>query len=713
MRRPTSEQATVIHHQGKHALVVAVAGSGKTETMVQRIVHLEKNGTDTRRLLILMFNKSAQLDFTKRLKVACTEAGVTVPKVRTFHAFGLSLCNALVEKGLIEPAELITDNRIFTIAREILEQVNTELSPDDQFDTGHDVILEFIDAINMVKETMVLADGKPFPMAKRWEMAFTAYERRRLDSNLRFRTFTDMLYDPVMAILAHPDIARFVANHYDNIIVDEFQDVNELQVRLLYHVAGHRAAIMAVGDEDQCIYTFRGARPDYMTELFEQTFPETTRYTLSVTFRYGHTLALMANHIIRFNKQRHPKHCLSAREAETNVSLLRASDSGSAVVNAVKEWQSSGRKLKDCAVLVHDYSHGITSETALMRECIPYQVIGSEPFFDRKEVLALRAAMVFVTNGWNEIEDPKRKAKLLDGFLTVPPLFVKRYQLESQIKRLVAHEGDIGDEMMDVLHQLKGNRTGYRVKRIDTAMDHVRMSCRTLKERPAAQFLLDCIDRLDLYSAFSRPGEEQTGSEKVHLINEVVEFAKRHGGSVLEFSKYLDEMSLEFAREKSAVDQVLITSIHRSKGLQWPHVLLPELAEAKFPGETEDLEGERRLFYVAITRAQDRLTLVIPNDGKVADWLKNRKPGHPHLHEIVSSRFIYESNLGACRAAAEAIVQKLPLGGVQIFGTSPSPENLELMKSYEKAMAELLPSLYAEQPDVMVVTGETVQEVAI
>ncbi len=171
----TEDQLAVVHHKEGHAIVGAVAGSGKTHTMVARVVHLLKTGVDPRRILVLMFNKSAQEEFDRRLRVRCSEEGLKPAEVQTFHGFGLRISRRLVEAGLLNGATLETRGHVLRkMAREILARVNQESSEDDHLDLSFEIVTEFLDTIDILK-------GELYPTPdERWKATVLATDKRFL-----------------------------------------------------------------------------------------------------------------------------------------------------------------------------------------------------------------------------------------------------------------------------------------------------------------------------------------------------------------------------------------------------------------------------------------------------------------------------------------------------------------------------------------------------
>ena len=664
----TSEQERVIEHEAGHAIVAAVAGSGKTHTMVGRIAHQLAGGVSAKRILVLMFNKSAQEDFTGRLSGVCATKGLRPAEVLTFHAFGLRLANRMVEQGLLEPAQLQTEGyALRKMARGVLEKVNAESSEDDQLDLSFEVVTEFLDTIDILK-------GELYPTAdRRWEhtvrntderfvRGFHIFEAMRRD--MQMRTFADMIFDPVMAALDNPQIERFISGRYDHVIVDEFQDVNEAQMTLLRMLAGQRASVMAVGDEDQCIYAWRGAKPDYMTRLFQKEFPNSTRYALSRTFRYGHKLSLAANFVISRNKNRTEKLCISGTRTDTelDVRLVRSSV-GEEVLKMVREWREGGRQYSEAAILVREYAHTTSTEIALLQNKIPYRLVGASPFFDRAEVLGLRAYLQLAAGGLQYTETPQRRMRLVSALLTTPTLYLRKDAI-STLSEAIAEAPEQLCETAEAWFKADSRSLPFSRDRRLKAVETWRWGMNVGPKLRAADFLSEVMSRTNLRKDIEKNvPDPREAAEKLRMLDQIVVLAKERRESPAAFAAFLDRLTAEYSDAAADSDRILITSCHRAKGLEWPMVILPELADGSFPvlrtGWTEqDLEDERRLFYVAATRAIERLALLAPMDPRLLAASSKGAATAPDAP--IASRFLYEANLAVAMEGLEKARQIKP-----------------------------------------------------
>ena len=281
----SAEQREVICHTDGHALVSAVAGSGKSQTLVERVARLVEGGCAYDRILVLMFNVGAAEEFSRRL--AQRMPHLPNPTIQTFHAYGQSLCRQLERSGLLTPAYLLDETQAQPLGREVLEHVNAHREASQRIEISSDSVAALLSAMDTLKG--VLYDGDYVPETIKGTVsalhlsAYPVFERFRMLRQARL--FGDLIADPVRAAKSDAGLRRAIGKRFDHIIVDEFQDINEAQMALVRLLAGRGAQVMAVGDDDQTIYTWRGARPVH-GESVRAEFPAHAGMHTQ-TFRYG------------------------------------------------------------------------------------------------------------------------------------------------------------------------------------------------------------------------------------------------------------------------------------------------------------------------------------------------------------------------------------------------------------------------------------------
>ncbi len=645
----TEEQLAVVHHAAGHARVSAVAGSGKTATLVARVLRLLDQGVDPRRILVLMFNVSAREDFARRLEWSANGRYRVLPEVRTFHSLGLRITRSCVQRGVLPPCRLVTEEwRLRDAARAALEQA---LKLEGITESGEllskERIENFIAFIDLVKADVVpagdLLERLDFGQdVGHYKQAYGLFEQQRRQQEVRY--YADLIHEPVMALRRDPSIADWLADHMEHICLDEYQDINEAQQQLVKALAGWRARVMAVGDVDQCVYEWRGARPEFMIDRFFSDFPDTTRYQLSHSFRFGHRLSLLADHAIARNQRRDDQLCLSAHGApNTRVGRQVEAPGRQPLVEILDHWTGSGRHLSEAAVLVRLYSMSVPLELALLRRGIPYRLQGHDTLFRCPEIRSLLGHLQLAAGTLFAAGDA---GVTIETMLRVPQLGFKKAQIQHIAEELLTHPEQSADVLQGLMTDTMGPGQRGRISRRTLLWAALP---RLGDKANAWRVLQRVIEESELYEFFhwSSPTPDQT-EERIQVCNSFLAFAREGDHSVADFLQLVAEMSAQ--TDSQGREALLITSIHRAKGLEWPLVILPGLAEGRFPyyrdaDDADPVEDERRLFYVGCTRAQERLCLLHPLD---PDYERQDTALGEHIpppEQCSASRFLYEARV--------------------------------------------------------------------
>lgn len=647
----TDEQLAVIEHADGHAKVSAVAGSGKSATLVERVARLLGNGTKPKRLQVVMFNASACSGFNHRLRSRLRGTGFAVPEVRTFHSVGMRLCAALAQSGHIPNWRLESQDWVESkMATEALEAVLGEKPQNDEIEP-------FLDFISLVKSDIISADdkypeateitGKPMPA--HFVEAYEKFEELRSLAGVRF--FSDLIHDPVMKLLSDTALASKIGGKLDHLLVDEYQDVNEVQQALLTIIAGETASVMVVGDIDQCIYEWRGARPEYLQTLFDADFPDAANFRLSYTFRYGHRVSILANHIISNNRRRDDKMCLShVSTPDTQIRMVADDGTGHPAVEALKGWVDRGRSLSDAAILVRLYGMSAPIELALLKERIPYRLDGRESVFQRREA---RMVFGYLRLAANRLHYPSPDGgapeDYIEAMLTLPSIGLTKQAVRRLGAELLRHPGAARQVVESAI--FSGDIPDWRARKLRARamlLDRVAQASSSAK---AVDVLKMVTDSLKLDDALVRESvRQETARDRIEVCNSLIEFVGAR--SVKDALYEIDELMAESAASafESRPNAVTITSIHKAKGLEWPFVILPGMREGGIPVEgSEDdgprTEAERRLCYVGITRAREELLMVHPKDTDLAYFSEAGMQGPGKDAKPIASRFLYEGNV--------------------------------------------------------------------
>jgi DNA helicase-2/ATP-dependent DNA helicase PcrA len=655
----TEEQLRIVNHAGGHARVSAVAGSGKTTTMVARIGYLLRQGVAAGQMLVLMFNKSARDSFADSMAGNLASLGCPLPEVRTFHALGLRLVTSFTRRGALPPFRLVTEDYILErLARQVVGEVYRQEHDNEGWPSAEDVeeFLTFLDRVKAtVSEPARVFKSLALPMRYDYFVAaYELFEKVRCERKIRF--YADLIHEPLMAMRSDRELAAWVADRVEHIIVDEYQDINEAQQQLLQILAGRRGKVMAVGDVDQCIYEWRGAQPEYITTRFQQDFPNPANYLLSFTFRFGHQLSLAANHLIANNVKRDRKFCISHHSTpNTVISCLPEPDKlylafkakeKHPVLAVLADWQNRGRTLGEAVVLVRLFAQSVPVELALLEAGIAYRLEGNNQVFDCPEVLALTGYLQLVLGSLADDDLPARTATLV-AMLSQPHVGLKREELELLARAIAENPG----AAPELLASWGGNDLSpFLRKRFGETADNWRYLARLPETGGAAGILKKIVEKLKLYDFYDTfSARTATAENRVKTCQAFIDFAAGQQLSVRELPAKI--AGFRAAGQTLSDGTLLITSVHRAKGLEWPLVILPGLEEGSFPfyrdqkGEAVELEDERRLFYVAMTRAIEQVVFIHPADARLKRCLagdSTRLPEPP----FSASRFLYEANPG-------------------------------------------------------------------
>lgn len=667
------QQVIVRHPFNEHALVLAVAGSGKSTTMVERISNLIEAGKfDPTRVIAVMFNDGAAKNLLASLGKRLGKRNT--PQSVTFHRMGTLTLRALILGGFAEQWTFHGDpSKAIKFTVEVIESACRKHGHKYPRIVARD-FLNFIDRVKseLLPPAQVFANGD-WPARYDWFVSwYRQFEKERHAKKVRF--FSDLIYDPVTIMAENPMAAAYVVGAFDHIIVDEYQDICESQQALIRFVAGKHAKVMAVGDDDQTIYGWRGAKAEYILRKFHDDFPGATTYTLNRTWRYGHALSCASNYVIHGNSDRAEKLCVSGENAP-NTELFLEYDMPSGgkpkIVSIVDKWLGAGGNLTEMVVLVRSYSKSAGSQFDLLQHGIPFRIEGGD------EASVLENKWVSSLIGWMKLAAGQAAINPYAGepdlgsiiearkFIDVPSLGLGWDKSGTLAKMALQDPEDgVGFSKFVSTHiasqnQSQAERVIYRGK----LWRKLRAIGKSRNFPKAAILLKELLYFLDIEKAIiQEAGKQDDADEIISLVEAFVEYVKVNskGKTLPEFMNHIQDLLDTSDKAKKTTTALLITSCHRSKGMEWPCVIMPSLWQGSFPiiprsidkAKIEDhLQDERRLFYVAMTRAIRALYFIAPRDPKLDPWLRACKGGNcddviPFVKNAgVASQFLYESNL--------------------------------------------------------------------
>ena len=577
-------------------LVVAGAGSGKTRVITTRIVHLVSKGISPYQILAMTFTNKAAMEMKHRIGVSLAK-NMRDLTVTTFHSFCARFLRREIGYLDRDPNFAIYDTQDQTTC---LKRVIREMDlPDKNYPAAH-----FRNKISFLKNQ---GDPKAEPETEPEKTIFRNYQKQLFDQNAL--DFDDLLVLTCQILATYSDCRDRYRRRFQYILVDEYQDTNKIQARLIHLLLNEDANLCVVGDEDQSIYGWRGADIQNILD-FELHFPQARVFKLEQNYRSSQRILDYANEIIAENLLRKPKKLWTASGPGEPISIrdeYSGATEAETLVQLIVE-NSRNKKLDygEFAVLFRSNYLSRNLEEMFRRYQIPYQLIGGLKFYDRKEIKDLLAYMRIVVNNrdWTSfsraIGVPSRGigAKSLDKLFR---LFQDGYHigdmLEQAIKtRLLGARGTRGLAEFNALYQ----------RMVETRDE--------IKPR---QWLTDVIKALD-YEQYLEKQDIATVENRVANVEELLEsMAELEAQGIETLSQFMDFSALVSDQDEIQDDQpkVSLMTVHAAKGLEFHTVFVIGLEDGVFPNQrtlTENpnaLEEERRLFYVAVTRAKYKLYL--------------------------------------------------------------------------------------------------------
>ncbi len=607
-------------------LVLAAAGTGKTQTLVYRVAYLVESGVPPEGILLLTFTNRAAREMLERAR---NVTGDVVGAVwsGTFH----HVCNRMLRRH----APKLGYRHDFTIAdrddaRKLIDDCVKELKLNGKQFPRRDVLNSlFSQAANRARSVEEIVEHKldqlqvdPMDIVRVHDL----YEKRKHEFGIM--DFDDLLVNGLRLIEEQEELRRYYQQQFRHILVDEYQDTNLLQAALVDRLAEGQGNLMAVGDDFQCIYTWRGADFRNIME-FPRRYPAATTIKLERNYRSVPEILEVANACIAGNPEQFQKTLRATRKTGRKPRVLYLRDGreqASAVVDLIRRAQRNGRELRDMAVLYRAHFHSIELQLELTRAGIEHMVTSGVGVFEQahvKDVLSL----LRVARDANDRLAFERLLCLLPG---VGPRTVAAWwqKLGSRFDSRLAEQRE---KLLDLARP--------------AAKEYCRVMLRALAafhEGPAADKPLELIDRFvsGYYEAYLEKTYENA-EERLEDVREIGIQIDRSGG----LTAFLQEVALltntDHAFEKDPrqrANAIRLSTVHQAKGLEWPVVFILWAAEGMFPssrslGEDEDDAEERRLFYVAATRARDELNICVP------EWRLMRDGG---IFACKPSRFVAE-----------------------------------------------------------------------
>jgi DNA helicase-2/ATP-dependent DNA helicase PcrA len=609
-----SQREAVVNIEGP-VMIVAGAGSGKTRVLTYRIAHILEQGHDAFRILSLTFTNKAAREMRERIHAVVGNESRNL-FMGTFHSIFARILRVEYEK--------IGFPRNFTIydtddAKSLLKSIVNEMKLDDKLYKPN-VLLSRISA---AKNALVDANeyfhnpenneydastGRP-----KFSLIYKTYQERCFRAGAM--DFDDLLIKTFELFRNHLDVLHKYQHQFKYIMVDEFQDTNYAQYSIIKKLAAVHQNIAVVGDDAQSIYAFRGANIKNILG-FQKDFPDVKTYKLEQNYRSTQTIVKAASSIIIHNKEQLKKEVWTDNESGEKIRVLRAltdNEEGRMVAQSIFQEKMNSRAMnKDFALLYRTNAQSRSLEEALRKLNIPYRIYGGMSFYHRKEIKDLLGYFRLTIN-YNDEEALKR---------------VINYPVRGIGKTTMERLAVVANEHQKSLWEVIENAQYYDVKSSGALEDFVMMikSFNTMLNKPAYDVAMHIAKSTGILKALyeDKTVEGIARYENIEeLLNGIKEFSVDDSvdddgvqkyGLLTEFMQDIALLTDADKNDEADNDKVTLMTIHASKGLEFTYVYVVGLEENLFPSQLslnsrQDLEEERRLFYVAITRAMKKLTL--------------------------------------------------------------------------------------------------------
>lgn len=586
------QREAVLYNDGP-LLIIAGAGAGKTKTLTTKIAYLiEKKNVAPENILAITFTNKAAKEMKDRLFKTIGQTAKYL-EVSTFHSFGLKLLRENYDAlGYDKNFVIMDSDDSLTVVKKIIK------------DIGYDPKIynprAIRNKISSCKNEMTTPEAYERYAASDFEKVvqevYAKYEKKLQRNNSV--DFDDLLLLPIELFKKNPDILNKYQDLYQYILIDEYQDTNEAQYILTKMLSAKNRKITCVGDDSQSIYSFRGA--NYKNILnFEKDYKDAKTILLEQNYRSTSNILDAANQVIKNNKMRKDKNLWTSRGIGEKIKYYRAyneRDEAQYVIRKIKELTNRNVEYKDIAVLYRTNAQSRVLEEEMLKENLPYRVIGSFYFYSRKEIKDLIAYLRLIHNSKDNvsllrvINTPKRGI----GLKTIENLTIQADAMGVSIYEAISSGKEL--EFKNLIEKLKEMSKDLTLTElIDKVLDASGMK-KELEDEKTLEAEVR-LENLEEFKSITKTFEEREG--------------------LISLEDFLLEISLisDVEEYKDDPNRISLMTVHSVKGLEFDHVFVVGMEEGIFPHinslmDNSELEEERRLCYVAITRAKDDLHLV-------------------------------------------------------------------------------------------------------
>ncbi len=658
------QQSAVTTTEGP-VLVLAGAGSGKTTVLVNRIAYiLRKKRVGPKNIIAITFTNKAANEMKERITKLIGES-VNEMWVSTFHSACVKILRGYIDLVGYERDFVIydtTDSK--TVIKECLKELNL-----DEKAYPPKAISSAISKAKDKMQTPEIFENENYGdyYSKIVSQVYKLYQKKLKNNNAL--DFDDIVFLAVKILEENSDVLQRYQERFSYIMVDEFQDTNYIQYKLVSMLAQSTRNLCVVGDDDQSIYKFRGA--DIRNILgFEKDFPDAKIIKLEQNYRSTKNILNAANAVIAHNKGRKGKELWTDNAIGKKIELFTAQNEhgeGEYIAKQIKKLVSDGDKYSNSAVLYRTNAQSRVIEEMFLRLAIPYRVLAGMRFYDRKEIKDIIAYLRVIYNPRDDVS--------LKRIINEP----KRSIGASTIEKASLIATEKGKSLFDILKKSYDYpqllRASSKIEEFVKLIEDLRVSSNSMKLEDFIVKVLNDTNYLPLLQ-IENTVEAQSRIENLQEFMSVVqEFEK--STSDISLGSFLENLALVADIDAYDEDQdcVIMMTIHSAKGLEFDYVFLAGMEEGLFPSsrsmlEIEDIEEERRLCYVAITRAKKKLFLTNTKSRKL--YGKTDYPAPSQFLKEIPPEFIDEVFNNNITRAAAYINKQIPKDNLSFFKNVPN-----------------------------------------
>lgn len=597
------QQQEAVQRVDGPVLVLAGAGSGKTRVLTYRVAYLVASGISPAQILALTFTNKAADEMRDRIYSL-------IPLSFPPHWWWIGTFHSLFARILRKEAHRLGYDANFSIydeqdSRAVIRQILQDMRISTKQYAPEAIARIISRAKNKLVAWQHLAQTAQNPFEKVAAEVYAEYQKRLQLNNAM--DFDDLLLNMIRLLQNFPEVRQRYQDQFRYILVDEYQDTNRAQFEAIRLLAEQHRNLCVVGDDAQSIYGWRGAEISNILD-FQNHFPEAQVIRLEQNYRSTAVILQAANAVIQLNRNQVPKKLWTDRHGGEPITLIEAEneqDEAEKIIAQIQKERKQGRRYSDIAVLYRINALSQVLEEAFRRNGIPYQIISGVSFYRRKEVKDTIAYLRLLVN-------PKDQTSML-RIINEPPRGIGATTLE-RLRHIADRDNQPLATVMENIENF--NEIGTRaIKAVRNFWEMIQFYRSLLERENPAEAVRRYIHATGLLAYYQQRNDEQSFEREqniLRLLDHFAEYIEQHPEATL--NDYLQEMSLVEAMDEmeSNDDRVKLLTFHAAKGLEFPVVFLIALEKQIFPlprsyQSQSEFEEERRLFYVGITRAQDKL----------------------------------------------------------------------------------------------------------